>query len=287
MNLEKETARLYQRFVQMNRHHPPELLRWFVGDVLADFGIVTGDKAPEALRDWLAEQGAEYARIVTRLPFEDALGSLYQQLASHGHRGHLAQYFTPAPIADLMAEIVGDDTIKEADGEDPDRLLRMCEPSCGSGALVLGFLRKVMQRDGPSGARRWSITAIDLDTLCAQICATQVLANMCIGQHALGELVVYAGNALGPRDGLTVVVHASARDLRPDVVLPAMHPSRLVPLRQVVAQRVAAAGGGGASANEVGEVVGATPAPARQKAVARDESAATQVDLFSDWCAPG
>jgi hypothetical protein len=55
-----------------------------------------------------------------------------------------------------------------------------------------------------------------------------------------------------------------------------------VPLRQVVAQRVAAAGGGGASANEVGEVVGATPAPARQKAVARDESATTQVDLFSD-----
>lgn len=161
---------------------------------------------------------------MTRLPFEDALGSLYQQLASHGHRGHLAQYFTPAPIADLMAEIVGDDTIKEADGEDPDRLLRRCEPSCGSGALVLGFLRKVMQRDGPSGARPWSITAIGLDTLCAQICATQVLANMCIGQHALGELVVYAGNALGPRDGLKVVVHASARDLGPDVVLRAMHP---------------------------------------------------------------
>lgn len=283
MNIEKEISRLYQRFIQMNRYHPPELLRWFVSDVLAGFGVKTGETPPAGLQDWLFDQGAEYARIVHRVPFEDALGTLYQQLASHGHRSHLAQFFTPAPIADLMAALASPEPTPLDDNDaEPGRLLRMCEPACGSGALVLGFIRQLLERHGRTGPRRWSITAIDLDPLCAQICATQVLSNVFLGQYDLGELVVYAGNALGSTEGLRVVVHAGARDQRPDLVLPALHPSRVEALRQV--QRAPAAPVL-ASLDEADEGEGAPKkllARARKGGDAQQREDAAQVDLFSD-----
>jgi hypothetical protein len=282
MNLEKETSRLYQCFIRMNRHHPPELLRWFVSDVLAGFGVTTGEMPPAHLQGWLFDQGAEYARIVHRLPFEDVLGSLYQQLASHGHRSHLAQFFTPAPIADLMAALASPEPIPMDEGAEPGRMLRMCEPACGSGALVLGFLRQLLERHGRAGPRRWSITAIDLDPLCAQICATQVLSNVFLGQYDLGELVVYAGNSLGPIQALRVVVHAGARDQRPDLVLPALHPSRVEALRQVQRAPAAAAL---APLNEADEGEGGPkklPPHARKVAGEQRREGAAQVDLFSD-----
>ena len=67
------------------------------------------------------------------------------------------------------------------------------------------------------------------------MCATQLLANLCLGRLDLGELIVYRGNALGAPENLEVVMHATTRDQTPDVVLPALHPSRLHALRQAAA----------------------------------------------------
>lgn len=285
MNLEREVRKMYDRCIQMGRYQPHELLRWLVWDVLAGFGINAGEPPPKDLSEWLFEQGREYAGVVTRAPFADALGTLYQLLASTGHRSGLGQYFTPEPLADFMAQVAAEaDAAVTLKPSEPDRLLRLCEPACGSGALVLGFLRQLLAREGRTAARRWSITAIDLDSLCAQICATQVLANAYIGQIDLGELVVYTGNALGPPDALRVVVHASARDQRPDLVLPALHPSRLAALREATAQ-VAPVKRTPDGSDEEGKLppspsarrVSRTGAPAQPARHADD----SQVDLFN------
>lgn len=234
MELEKSVRTLFDACVRMNRHHPPELLRWFVADVLAGFGVDSGEAAPEQLAGWLREQSGEYARLVERHPFEDVLGTLYQLLGSHGHRAHLGQFFTPQPVADFMAALA--DPVDLPDESDPGlrgRLLRMCEPACGSGALVLG------------------------------------------------EVVVYSGNALAPWECLTVVVHASSRDLRPDVVLPALHPSRLEALRQATRAALPAAassesGGRSAAAERKPDIRRLPQAP-----VPPTPPAASQVDLFA------
>ena len=138
----------------------------------------------------MAARANEYARLVIARPFEDVLGTLYQMLGSQGHRSQLGQYFTPPHVADVMAAIAASDLLAgQAEAGTNGRLLRMCEPSCGSGALVLGFLRTLIERGGRDGPRRWSITAIDIDPLCARICAAQVLANAFLGQIELGELL--------------------------------------------------------------------------------------------------
>lgn len=65
------------------------------------------------------------------------------------------------------------------------------------------------------------------------MCAAQILANLYTQRLELGELVIYRGNALGLREGLSVVIHTTVADLTPDIVLPAMHPSRIEALRMV------------------------------------------------------
>lgn len=231
MSDNRATQRIVDACVGMGRYQPHQLLTWMVADVLAGFGVRCAEKAPADLRAWLLDASGEYARAVAARPFEDVLGEVYQSLASRGHRGGLGQFFTPSPVAEFMARLA---TPSDLPDTNPDRFLRMCEPACGSGALILAFMRGVVESKGAAALRRWSITAIDLDHLCANVCATQLLANLCLGRLNLGELVVYRGNALGAPEDLQVVMHATTRDQTPDVVLPALHPSRLHALRQAV-----------------------------------------------------
>ena len=284
MEAERAAKRLFDGCVRMGRYQPHELMRWLVSDVLAGFGVRTGIETPADLRTWLFDQGAEYARAVHMAPFEDVLGALYQMLGSRGHRGMLGQFFTPQPVAELMAHMVGVvpvDASAADQGGGPARLLRMCEPACGSGALVLAFLRHLIEREGRSGPRRWSITAIDLDTLCAQICATQILSNILLGQFDLGELVVYSGNALAPPDRLKVVVHASARDQRPDLILPAIHPSRVVALRLASQASIGQAAAQDAPPLPTGENErGAKRTPSGGRPTHEEDMHGGQIDLF-------
>lgn len=280
MNGMKATQRIVDACVGMGRHQPHQLLAWLVADVLAGFGLRRADAAPPDMRQWLADASGEYARAVAGRPFEDVLGEVYQTLASRGHRGHLGQFFTPSAITEFMNRMIAPASLSEPE---PGRLLRMCEPACGSGAQVLAFLRTIVEAKGGAALRHWSITAIDLDHLCADMCATQVLANVCMGQVDLGELLVYRGNALGRHEDLGVVVHATTRNQTPDVVLPALHPSRLHALRRVVgvaAPEEADQQGGSAP----GQATTAPRVPERQ---VRHEPTASavespQVDLFAD-----
>ncbi len=285
MSDNRATQRIVDACVGMGRYQPHQLLTWMVADVLAGFGVRCTEKAPADLGDWLLNASGEYARAVAARPFEDVLGEVYQSLASRGHRGGLGQFFTPNAVAEFMARLA---TPTDLPAPKEDRFLRMCEPACGSGALILAFIRGVVESKGAAALRRWSITAIDLDHLCANVCATQVLANLCLGRLDLGELVVYHGNALGTHENLQVVMHATTRDQTPDVVLPALHPSRLHALRQAAAS----------VAKETDEGCGARSTAAqeqreakeRPRTVVREGTRGTtdhskdedQIDLFAD-----
>lgn len=278
-----DTQKIVTACVGIGRHQPHQLLAWLVADVLAGFGVQCEAAAPADMHAWLADVSGQYARAVAARPFGDVLGEVYQSLASRGHCGHMGQFFTPSAIAELMNRMLAPFALPDSQ---PGRFLRMCEPACGSGAQVLAFLRTVMEAKGGGALRHWSLTAIDLDHLCANICAAQVLANLCIGRLELGELVVYRGNALGRVEDLGVVVHATTRDQTPDVVLPALHPSRLHALRRAAGP--AAPPEADRTDNNLAPVLAAaastTPAPAH--AVRRTQPPpaveAAQVDLFAD-----
>lgn len=186
--------------LHVGKYQPGEMLRWLVDDVLADFGLPKEAPAPDDVRDWLRSSAGVYADLVARFPFVDVLGHVYQSIGSRGHRGALGQFFTPPSVSTLIGSMLVGAADRPADG----RLLRACEPACGSGALVLAFMQAQTDARGTSALRSWSITAIDLDVLCARMCAAQVLANLLLQRLDLGELVVYRGNALGPRSGLSV-----------------------------------------------------------------------------------
>lgn len=205
--------------LRVGKYQPGELLRWLVNGVLADFGLPKEAPAPDDVRDWLRAAAGAYADLVARFPFVDVLGHVYQSIGSRGHRGALGQFFTPPSVSTLIVLVGAAD--RPADG----RLLRACEPACGSGALVLAFMQAQTDARGPGALRSWSITAIDLDVLCARMCAAQVLANLLLHRLELGELVVYRGNALGPRSGLSVVIHTTVADLTPSVAGTSPEPS--------------------------------------------------------------
>lgn len=235
---DESVQRIVEACLGMGRYRPSELLAWLVDRILHGFGI-RSDEAPKDLHEWLRAQHLAYAKAVVENPFEDLLGAVYQELSSRGHRGALGQFFSPDAIAQLMSGLLGaTDRLPAAplDGAGCD-LVRVCEPACGSGALLLGFMRSAVESQGAAVLERYSFTAIDLDFLCARMCAAQLLVNVHVQNLSVGELLVYHGDALGRPSDLRVVMHGTIRSLKPDLVLPALHPSRIAALTDAVAAR--------------------------------------------------
>lgn len=250
--------------LRLTRHQPHHALEWLVDDVLADFGVKPAESPPDDMHEWLFEHAGQYARAVFAHPFQDVLGEAYEAIASRGRRACLGQFFTPDAVAQLMGAMLTGNDPRHAQAREDGQLWTVCEPTCGSGALLLGFLDNLLTAHGPAALQHWSVTGIDLDRLCARMCAAQVLSNVFLhvsngahktheahgsngskrsdeaqrtpGRTGIGELVIYWGNSLGPPEKLRVVIHAARRDLGADVVLPALHPARVAMLRQAQRQ---------------------------------------------------
>jgi hypothetical protein len=219
-----------ERLSRDGRHRPDEWLRFLVEDVLAGFGKRLATPWSAYHQERLFRLSGRYARLVAENPWRDILGGTYMELASHGQKQWLGQFFTPHPVATLMAEISFNDL--DLERHPKDRLITVLEPAAGAGAMLLAVGRLITGRYGADALRRLSFTAIDLDGLCAGMTACQLLANAQF-HGALGELVVYRGDALGPESDLDVVIHRLATpnpeqqgETQP-LVLPAKAPERL------------------------------------------------------------
>ena len=94
-------------------------------------------------------------------PLEDPFARYFQQYISHGHNG---QFFTPDPLANLMAGIVS----PMSSGS------RVLDPSCGSGSLILSAAR--VNRDQEFFGCDISLT-----------CCLMTLINMCLND-LVGEV---------------------------------------------------------------------------------------------------
>ena len=101
-------------------------------------------------------------------PEQDFLGEIF---ALNGmSRSHKGQFFTPYPIAKMMAKISlsGHEAIIAQRG-----YLRVCEPSCGSGVMIIG-LRQAMLEGNFNPSAQMLVTCIDIDSLCCNMTYIQL-----------------------------------------------------------------------------------------------------------------
>lgn len=229
--------RLTKEFVCLHNHQGYPLTQWFswfLDDCLATFGRHIVDLPPESARSVLFELGGLYAREVRESrPFLDVLGQAYMELASNGQRKWLGQFFTPWPVAEMMARMqLGTDPIPA------DRLTRVHDPAMGSGVMLLAFAAAVADQLGPETLQWFSFSGIDLDAVCARMTPLQLLANVLIHQLTVGEILAYHGNALLDPAELAVVVHLARSDL-PEPFAPASDPRNVTAVVEAAKMRAA------------------------------------------------
>ncbi len=91
----------------------------------------------------------------------DLLGTLLQQMKSHGGRKGIGQFLTPVDVTELLGRMAGP---KEGD--------RILEPCAGTGTMFLGVARAMREKGlDPTACEWW---ANDLDPLAAALCAVNM-----------------------------------------------------------------------------------------------------------------
>jgi type I restriction-modification system DNA methylase subunit len=98
---------------------------------------------------------------------EDILGDLFQGGITYGEH---AQYFTPAPICDLMAQVTA--------GDEPGLGRSFCDPCCGSGRMLLA-----MAKIKPYGR----FVGQDADLRCVKITAINLALHNLYGYAIWGN----------------------------------------------------------------------------------------------------
>lgn len=119
----------------------------------------------------------------------DVLGEFFEQHISNGRNG---QFFTPFHICQFMASITASSDTLERDAN--NRALRILEPACGSGRMLLATYRIL-----GSGHEYY---AIDIDRVCVKITALNLFLN------GIWNSEVMCANALLP-DDFVIAYHIS------------------------------------------------------------------------------
>lgn len=138
-------------------------------------------------------------------PFTDILGPAYMELASKWKQSSLGQFFTPQSIAVMMASLCGTATVV------PGGLTRVLDPACGSGCMLLSYMTVIHQMGRADELKEFMFVGVDIDPVCADMTAVQVIANCNMHQLEVGELIVVRGDSLQPWKAWQKVVHATAQ----------------------------------------------------------------------------
>ncbi|WP_313529294.1 N-6 DNA methylase [Anaerotignum sp.] len=105
----------------------------------------------------------------------DILGPMFHEMELHNE--WQGQFFTPQNICDLMADI----TVNIGITVTEKGYMTVCEPACGSGAMVLS-VAKQLKRQGLSMTNHLVVSAIDIDLRCVyDIYSTQFIWDSCCG----------------------------------------------------------------------------------------------------------
>lgn len=147
--------------------HRHDLRRVFDGFVrMAACALAAGTREPEYLEEakgWEKPELEGFSHALGALtmemesrPFEDLIGGYYMEVAisQKGQQWH-GEFHTPKPVCDLMRQI----TLDGLESLSKDEPITVCEPACGSGAMILSLA----QACPPETRGRLRVTAIDIN----------------------------------------------------------------------------------------------------------------------------
>jgi type I restriction-modification system DNA methylase subunit len=98
----------------------------------------------------------------------DVLGEVYQELELNNDRN--GQIFTPQNVCDLMGTV----SLGEYSCEiEENGYVSVCEPCCGTGAMVLGFAAAMLEA-GYSINNNMVVSVVDIDIACVYMCYIQL-----------------------------------------------------------------------------------------------------------------
>jgi len=154
---------------------------------------------PEAFKECLDrykhEEGAEFGRLlgvytdtVEEMPFRDILGELFMRLDVNSARS--GQYFTPWPIAEMMARMQFSRERFEALVAEKGEVT-VCDPAVGSGVMLLAFAKVVHDELGRKGLGKLKLYGTDIDQRCVLMCRIQLRMN---GLDTFGRMAGLLGS---------------------------------------------------------------------------------------------
>jgi hypothetical protein len=189
MTFDADSAcRALQRSFEQNHEfghmHPYDLFRIWLEAVWAFLNATHDpDHFKQTLDQYTAAQGAEIGRLmflyveaVERNPFEDVLGELFMRLDLHAVRA--GQFFTPGPVAEMMARMQFSREDFEAKVAEKG-CVTVCDPAVGSGVMLLAFAKVVVGELGRPALRHVHFYGMDIDPRCVAMTRIQLRMNGC------------------------------------------------------------------------------------------------------------
>ncbi len=149
-----------------HRHNTASVFASFVR--LTAYALAAQTREPEYLEEakqWEKPELEIFAEALATLvlemeghPFEDLLGAYYMEsaLSKKGQQWN-GEFHTPKPVCDLMARM----TVGDMDSFPAEGPITVCEPACGSGAMILSLAEAC----SPEVRRRLRVTAIDINRM--------------------------------------------------------------------------------------------------------------------------
>lgn len=133
-----------------------------------------GRMKPKAIQ-CAAEVFSHLQRMYFDYVVDDILGMAYMDLASHGQKQWMGQFFTPIGVCEMMAAMsLGDVHDQIAKAKTEGRRITVCEPCIGSGAMVLGAKRHIMRTAGLGGLDHFRFFGQDTDQMCVSMARVQM-----------------------------------------------------------------------------------------------------------------
>jgi len=100
---------------------------------------------------------------------EDILGPIFHELGLYSNAS--GQFFTPQPIADLMAMMTCGNEQQEA--IEKHGYIHICEPACGSGVMVMSMCKLMMKND-LNYNHQLLVEATDIALICVHMAYIQL-----------------------------------------------------------------------------------------------------------------
>ena len=153
----------------------------------------------QCLDRYTGQQGQEFGRLlglyvdaVEDQPFHDILGEIFMRLDVNSVRA--GQFFTPAPIAEMMArmQFCRDDFERAVQEKG---VVTVCDPAVGSGVMLLAFAKVVHAELGRWGTGKLRLYGTDIDQRCVLMCRIQLRMN---GLDAVGRIAGQVSGTAAP-----------------------------------------------------------------------------------------